>query len=154
MPIFCYYPAIMITYLAKIGELTLKGSNLHEFEKLLLNNARRALDGTNAKASLRAGRLYIDCEDADSGNVETELTNLLGITGWEKRAYVKRISNRFGKRYWKKQKAPPLSEQRHSKSKRGEATKHSISILMKLPAARRIPFLMREFCKSMCIIPT
>ena len=84
MPIFCYYPAIMITYLAKIGELSLKGSNLHEFEKLLLNNARRALDGTNAKASLRAGRLYIDCEDADSGKAETVLNHLLGITGWAK----------------------------------------------------------------------
>ena len=113
----------MITYLAKIGELTLKGSNLHEFEKLLLQNTRRALQGTEANVSLRAGRLYIDCEDADSGKAETALTHLLGITGW-------------------------------AKSKRGEATKHSISILMKLPAARRIPFLMRAFCKSMCIIPT
>ena len=84
MPIFCYYPAIMITYLAKIGELTLKGSNLHEFEKLLLNNARRALDGTNAKASLRAGRLYIDCENEVAPKAETVLNHLLGITGWAK----------------------------------------------------------------------
>ena len=74
----------MITYLAKIGELTLKGSNLHEFEKLLLQNARRSLQGSEAKVSLRAGRLYIDCEDADSSKAETALTHLLGITGWAK----------------------------------------------------------------------
>ena len=74
----------MITYLAKVGELTLKGSNLHEFEKLLLQNARRALQGTEAKVTLRAGRLYIDCEDADSNKAETALTHLFGITGWAK----------------------------------------------------------------------
>ena len=74
----------MTTYLAKVGELTLKGSNLHEFEKLLLQNARRSLQGSEAKVSLRAGRLYIDCEDADSGKAETALTHLLGITGWAK----------------------------------------------------------------------
>jgi adenylyl- and sulfurtransferase ThiI len=35
----------MITYLGKLGELTLKGSNLHTFEKLLLKNTRDCANG-------------------------------------------------------------------------------------------------------------
>ena len=52
-----------MTYLAKIGELTLKGSNLQEFENLLKHNTAKYLEGTGAKVSLRAGRLYIECEE-------------------------------------------------------------------------------------------
>ena len=51
-----------MTYLAKIGELTLKGSNLKEFENLLVQNTKKYLTGLNAKVELRAGRLYIDCD--------------------------------------------------------------------------------------------
>ena len=32
-----------MTYLAKLGELTLKGSNLHEFERLLVKNTKDCL---------------------------------------------------------------------------------------------------------------
>ena len=46
-----------MTYLAKIGELTLKGSNLQEFENLLKHNTAKYLEGSGAKVSLRAGRL-------------------------------------------------------------------------------------------------
>lgn len=74
----------MITYLAKLGELTLKGSNLHEFEKLLAKNTKENLKGLNVKITLRAGRLYIDCEEQDSLAVEKTLKHLLGITGWAK----------------------------------------------------------------------
>ena len=73
-----------MTYLAKIGELTLKGSNLKEFENLLVQNTKKYLTGLNAKIELRAGRLYIDCDENDSLRVEFCLNHLLGITGWAK----------------------------------------------------------------------
>ena len=71
-----------MTYLGKIGELTLKGSNIHTFEKLLLKNTKEYLKDTGAKVSLHAGRLYIDCEEKDSDQVEFTLKHLIGITGW------------------------------------------------------------------------
>ncbi len=71
-----------MTYLAKLGELTLKGSNLHEFERLLVSNTRRCLGGKDAKVSLVAGRMYIDCDGKDSEDIEFLLNHLLGITGW------------------------------------------------------------------------
>ena len=73
-----------MTYLAKLGELTLKGSNLQEFENLLVQNTKKYLSGLNVKISLRAGRLYIDCEENYSNRVEFCLNHLLGITGWAK----------------------------------------------------------------------
>ena len=72
----------MMTYLGKIGELTLKGSNIHTFEKLLLKNTKEYLKDTGAKVSLNAGRLYIDCEEKDSEQIEFTLRHLIGITGW------------------------------------------------------------------------
>lgn len=74
----------MVTYLAKLGELTLKGSNLHEFEKLLIKNTKESLKGYNVKITLHAGRLYIDCDEEDCSAVEFALKHLLGITGWAK----------------------------------------------------------------------
>lgn len=73
-----------MTYLAKLGELTLKGSNLHDFENLLVQNTKKYLNGLNTKILLRAGRLYIDCDEKDSCAVEFCLNHLLGITGWAK----------------------------------------------------------------------
>ena len=59
-----------MTYLAKIGELTLKGSNIQEFENLLKHNAAKYLEGSGAKITLRAGRLYIECEEAVQNKVD------------------------------------------------------------------------------------
>ena len=73
-----------MTYLAKLGELTLKGSNLQEFENLLTKNTKKCLAGKNVKIQLRAGRLYIECEEEDYQAVEFTLNHLLGITGWAK----------------------------------------------------------------------
>lgn len=73
-----------MTYLAKLGELTLKGSNLQEFENLLTKNTKKCLAGKNVKIQLRAGRLYIECEEEDCKAVEFTLNHLLGITGWAK----------------------------------------------------------------------
>ena len=74
----------MTTFLGKIGELSLKGSNIKSFENQLLNNTRQYLKQTNAKIALRAGRLYITCEEDEEKDVEYALSHLLGITGWAK----------------------------------------------------------------------
>lgn len=73
-----------MTYLAKLGELTLKGSNIQEFENLLKHNVSKCLEKTNSKITLRAGRLYIECEDEFSEKTEFLLSHLIGITGWAK----------------------------------------------------------------------
>ena len=73
-----------MTYLAKIGELTLKGSNIQEFENLLRHNTAKCLEGTGSRITLRAGRLYIDCTEEASSKVEFMLKHLVGITGWAK----------------------------------------------------------------------
>ena len=71
-----------MTYLGKIGELSLKGSNKQEFENLLVKNTRKYLEDKKVSVKLIAGRLYIECDDEDSQAVEFALSNLLGITGW------------------------------------------------------------------------
>ena len=73
-----------MTYLAKLGELTLKGSNIQEFENLLKHNAAQYLHGLNCQIALRAGRLYIECDEKVSDKVEFTLNHLIGITGWAK----------------------------------------------------------------------
>ena len=73
-----------MTYLAKLGELTLKGSNLQEFENLLKHNTAKCLEGLGCQIALRAGRLYIDCDESAAEKVEFTLNHLLGITGWAK----------------------------------------------------------------------
>lgn len=71
-----------ITYLAKIGELMLKGSNLKLFEKQLLHNTRQYLKGSNSIVNLRAGRMYIDGPEEDCPLIEYTLSHLIGITGY------------------------------------------------------------------------
>ena len=80
----------MITYLGKLGELTLKGSNLKLFERLLVSNVKTYLLSVNAKVTLHAGRLYIECEDSASEAVEYTLRHLIGITGWAKAEVVEK----------------------------------------------------------------
>lgn len=74
----------MVTYLGKIGELSLKGSNIKSFERLLVSNAKNYLLSVNAKVHLTFGRLYIECEENACEAVEFTLSHLLGITGWAK----------------------------------------------------------------------
>ena len=73
-----------MTYLAKLGELTLKGSNIQEFENLLKHNAAKCLENKGCRIILRAGRLYIDCDEDKGPDVEFMLKHLIGITGWAK----------------------------------------------------------------------
>ena len=74
----------MVTYLGKLGELTLKGSNLKSFEKLLVQNAKSYLLSVEAKVHLNFGRLYIECDESACPAVEFTLNHLTGITGWAK----------------------------------------------------------------------
>ena len=74
----------MITYLAKVGELTLKGGNLREFERRLIQNTQLYLESIKSRVTLRAGRMYIDCEPDGCEAVEFALSHLIGITGWAK----------------------------------------------------------------------
>jgi thiamine biosynthesis protein ThiI len=72
-----------ITYLAKLGELTLKGLNRRDFERRLVENARFGLSGVPAvSVRLRAGRLYIEGPEQAAGVIECVLAHLIGITGW------------------------------------------------------------------------
>ncbi|MBB5218212.1 MULTISPECIES: tRNA uracil 4-sulfurtransferase ThiI [Treponema] len=71
-------------YLGKLGELTLKGSNVKVFEKQLLTNVKYALSGLPAKMWLSSGRLYIACKEECCAAVEYALDHLIGITGWAK----------------------------------------------------------------------
>ncbi len=69
-------------YLVKLGELTLKSGNLKDFEQRLVQNAQLFLEGQQARVQLRAGRMYIEGREEDSGRIEYALRHLVGITGW------------------------------------------------------------------------
>ncbi len=73
-----------MVYLAKVGELTLKGTNIHEFEQLLVRNVKKYLEGCKIKVTCHAGRMFIECEEADGEKVEFALKHLIGIAGWAK----------------------------------------------------------------------
>ncbi|MBQ0162062.1 MAG: tRNA 4-thiouridine(8) synthase ThiI [Treponema sp.] len=73
-----------ITYLAKLGELTLKGSNKNAFESKLVRNTRDFLKHIPVDVILRAGRMYIEVDEENCDKVEFCLNRLIGITGWAK----------------------------------------------------------------------
>lgn len=71
-------------YLGKLGELTLKGSNVKIFEKQLLTNLKYSLSSAEAKIWLSSGRLYVAAKEEACPAVEYALDHLIGITGWAK----------------------------------------------------------------------
>jgi thiamine biosynthesis protein ThiI len=76
-----------VTYLVKLGELTLKASNKKAFEKRLMQNLKKSLSTKKGiQITLRAGRMYVEfpaSTDADiSPAVEFSLDHLIGISGW------------------------------------------------------------------------
>ena len=73
------------TYLGKLGELTLKGNNIHFFEHQLLKNITHSLPQSLGVVShLLSGRLYVTCPSQNCPSVEFALDHLVGITGWAK----------------------------------------------------------------------
>lgn len=71
-----------VTYLTKLGELTLKGSNIKTFESKLVRNTRDFLKHIPVEIKLMAGRMYIEVEEEFCDKVEFCLSHLIGITGW------------------------------------------------------------------------
>ncbi len=78
------------TFLGKVGELTLKGSNIKFFENRLAENLRMALEKVDAKVRISSGRLYVWCTADSSAAVCFALDHLLGITGWAKVSSVEK----------------------------------------------------------------
>ncbi len=71
-----------VTYLVQLGELTLKKSNIKEFEKRLVHNLNLYLEGVKSRVKLVAGRMYVECPEESCPAVEFALNHLIGITGW------------------------------------------------------------------------
>jgi thiamine biosynthesis protein ThiI len=71
-------------YLLKLGELTLKGGNRDEFERILKRNLQDMLRGTDAKVAIVPGRFFLRCPAEAEAAVEDVLEHLMGIAGWAK----------------------------------------------------------------------
>jgi thiamine biosynthesis protein ThiI len=74
----------MITYLLKLGELTLKGENRNAFENILKRNLLTMLGSVKVKVEMSKGRFFVHCEELVQEKVEDALDRLLGISGWAK----------------------------------------------------------------------
>ena len=71
-------------YLAKIGELSLKGGNKKIFEQKLISNFSALCNNQNIKVMVHSGRMYVECEKEECKIVEKSLSHLIGITSWAK----------------------------------------------------------------------
>lgn len=89
------------TFLGKVGELMLKGSNIKTFERQLFKNTQGYLTGTGAKIRLNSGRLYIECEEEHAERVKWTLSHLIGITGWAETAEIEKDINAIKKEVYK-----------------------------------------------------
>jgi len=69
-------------YLVKLGELTLKGSNIRLFEKKLIDNIKPYLKHADSHIALRAGRMYVETDEVYAEDIEYALKHLIGISGW------------------------------------------------------------------------
>ena len=72
------------TYLVQVGELTLKGGNIKDFEKRLVQNLQLYIEKVRARVHLRAGRMIVECPKESCEAVEYALDHLIVITGWAK----------------------------------------------------------------------
>jgi thiamine biosynthesis protein ThiI len=73
-----------LIYLLKPGELTLKGGNRREFERVLKQNLAQRLRLTGARINTANGRFYVHCPASARAEVEKALDRLMGISGWAK----------------------------------------------------------------------
>ena len=71
-------------YLAKIGELSLKGGNKKTFEQKLVSNFYALSANRNVNVKVHSGRMYVECEKEECEEVEKTLSHLIGITSWAK----------------------------------------------------------------------
>ncbi|MDR3335273.1 MAG: tRNA 4-thiouridine(8) synthase ThiI [Treponema sp.] len=75
---------MMVTYLLKPGELSLKGENRKVFENILKRNLLSMLQLTGAQVEMTNGRFFVHCQEGVTEQVEDVLDHLLGIAGWAK----------------------------------------------------------------------
>jgi thiamine biosynthesis protein ThiI len=75
---------VMITYLLKPGELTLKGGNREGFERILIRNLSRMLGPGGGRVETAKGRFFVHCPEEGAGKTEDVLSRLMGIAGWAK----------------------------------------------------------------------
>ncbi|MDR0785225.1 MAG: tRNA 4-thiouridine(8) synthase ThiI [Treponema sp.] len=71
-----------MVYLLKLGELTLKGGNRGEFEKVLKRNLKALLKGAAAEIRVTNGRYFVDVPEECVKQAENAFSRLFGITGW------------------------------------------------------------------------
>jgi thiamine biosynthesis protein ThiI len=72
------------TYLLKPGELTLKGGNRGDFERILKRNLSALLQPAACRIRISTGRFFLRGPREMSGRTEDVLDRLFGIAGWAK----------------------------------------------------------------------
>jgi thiamine biosynthesis protein ThiI len=73
-----------ITYLLKLGELTLKGGNRRGFERILQRNLAAMLRSSSTQIRVGEGRFFVHTPPENAARVEDALGRLFGIAGWAK----------------------------------------------------------------------
>ena len=81
---------MMLDYLLKPGELTLKGGNRKRFEIVLRRNLSALLKGSGAHIVTCNGRFYVRSPQGSEEKVEDSLDRLMGISGWSKTRSVEK----------------------------------------------------------------
>jgi len=71
-----------LTWLIRLGELTLKGGNRKAFEIILRRNLQAMLAGKDVQIALKNGRFYVHGPEGCRSVVEDALSRLMGIAGW------------------------------------------------------------------------
>ncbi|MDR1617698.1 MAG: tRNA 4-thiouridine(8) synthase ThiI [Treponema sp.] len=71
-----------VTWLLKLGELTLKGGNRAGFEQVLKRNLLALLGKDGGRVETASGRFYLHCREEDVERTENVLSRLFGIAGW------------------------------------------------------------------------
>ena len=75
------------------GELSLKGKNRGQFEKMLRNRINRALSGYEFQLNDDLSKLYVDVKTEDMEEITEKLKKIFGIVGLNQSAKIERNDN-------------------------------------------------------------
>jgi len=75
------------------GELSLKGKNRGQFEKMLRNRINRALSGYEFQLNDDLSKLYVDVKTEDMEEITEKLKKIFGIVGLNQSAKIERNEN-------------------------------------------------------------
>ena len=75
------------------GELSLKGKNRGQFEKMLRNRINRALSGYEFQLNDDLSKLYVDIKTEDMEEITEKLKKIFGIVGLNQSAKIERNDN-------------------------------------------------------------